>query len=262
MIPAALRAAALALLLAAFAAPAAAEPVCVPHPYARDGTGHADDVAGLLDRLAPLRPAFPGLFTALEAQRPEICLMTGPRFVHGFFEVETNRIALHADLGPGARAAILVHELRHVAQFRKGYCASNTYSMEETSRAVMAFEADAMAVTTAAAWALREAGWAAPWAFLTSPDSRYADIAAAFRAAREAGGDRTAAMEAAFAAWFGSDWRVNTYILSSCFDYLEREDALDLPRSTEALPPDYLTGLCTLPDGSGYACALPADVGR
>ncbi len=163
-------------------------------------------------------------------------------------------IALKSSLSFDEQRLILIHELRHLEQFDRGHCPSNDVSMRENARAVMATEADAMAITTLLAWDLRTIGHPGPWHTLIDWE-QYGDIPQRFEAELAETGDLEAAVVAAFAQWYASDWRVNSYYFASCSDYLDRlDESHKLPRY-DMLPDDYLTRLCRLPNGAPYACS-------
>lgn len=224
-------------------------------PYVPEGEkGH--EIAAMISAIDPLREGFPDLFMAFDTVGPEVCLVDGAVEVRGYLDSESGRIVISADTERDGRVVILLHEMRHLLQRERGYCPSNEVSMEEAARAVLAYEADAMASTTAAAWELHAMGMPGPWNWLSVEWTRYSDIADAYAKVRT-GGDQRVAMEAAFAAWYGSDWRVHRYWRASSMDYLDREEAGHLLRSYDSLPEDHFANLCTMPDGSAYTCDVP-----
>lgn len=226
---------------------------CLSAPY----SDPAPDLAPLRTTLAELRPylpLFPSLGAAFAARAPDLCLDPRPVTARGYLDASNNMIALSSALDPGNRLAVLIHELRHLEQLSRGYCPSIDISMQENARAMMAAEADAMAITALVAHALRQEGKPAAWdALAASPE--YGDIPARFAEVLADTQDIGVATAEAFAHWYASDWRREAYYTQSCSDYLDRLDSTkQLPRY-DLLPPDYLDDLCRLPDGRVYDCA-------
>jgi len=213
-------------------------------------------ITGLLLRLAPVLEVLPSLHTALRELGPDICLSGQLYEEHGYMQADASRIVLNARLGDDILLAILLHELRHLDQFRSAVCPAPELSMQETARAVLALEADASAVMLLATWWLRQNGDAGPWQAIEDwPSAR--DIAARFAEEMAVSDTPSDAASAAFDQWYRSPERVEQYYLSICNAYLTRiEESKALPRY-ELVPPDYFTQLCHLPDGTPYPCAEP-----
>lgn len=249
------------VMFCAFGAPVAAQPgIALPGECLAAGaaaqTPEQQRLQGLLDRLAPVLEQLPSLGAALRGRGPDICLSRHLHEEHGYMEADGGRIVLNARLGDAMLLAILLHELRHLDQSATAICPPPDLSMQETARAVLALEADASAVMLLAAWWLREQGDAAAWRAIGDwPSAR--DIAERFAADMAAGGTPASAASAAFDQWYRDPERVEQYYLSSCSDYLARqEETKALPRY-QLVPPDYFAQLCHLPDGTPYACAEP-----
>ncbi len=238
------------LLLILLPALAHAE-TCLDHPYEAPGP--------LATEIATLRTAlgrFKSLSQSLDSARPRICLTEGPSDALGTFGAEENVITVGAHLTPEKRVAVLIHEVRHLDQFARGYCPSVELDMRANARAVFALEADAMAITHLVAWALKEAGDASVFdALADSPETP--DIAAAFRSEIEASGDPSRATAAAFDAWYASDARRERYYVSTCVAYLDRIDAEHRFAGTAGLTAGYLADICLMPDGAPYPCEEP-----
>lgn len=249
----------LALALAlALAAPAPAQGPddpgqCLTSPAISVETDAQARLRAILDALLPHLAAFPSLAETFADRAPALCLETRPVPSRGSFEVTANRIMLKDSLSDGEMLTILIHELRHLEQLDRGYCPSTAVAMEENARAIAALEADANAITALVAWAMREAGDPRAWdAFVALPN--YGDIARTFEAEMQAGHGAAAAISAAFSQWYASDWRVETYAMASCSDYLDQLDLTNALPRYDLLPEDFLDRLCRLPDGGAYPC--------
>ncbi len=252
-----------ALLLAS---QAGAEPLTAWHPNAAtlclvppyDGAGGEGPASlrALLDAIEGLDPAPDPLLLVLESTGAAVCLEDRPTTVRGAYNVGRNLIELRADLDFGERLLILIHELRHLDQFGRGFCPSTDFDLEEAVRFTYMVEADAQAIATLYAWRLREAGDARAWDAIARL-REYADIGAVFADAMRHGAAPETAVAAAFDAWFTSPWRVESYRLSSCAAYLDRLDDSKRLRSYAPLPEGYFARLCTLPDGTFYPCTPP-----
>jgi len=229
---------------------------CLTAPYTHAVTPAAQRLRALLDRLDDARDPLQDLAADLTETEPLLCIDDRPIAERGYFDVDQNLIAVSAALDPDEMLTILIHELHHVVQYSRGYCPSNDVSREENARATFAVEADAMAITALAAWVLRSQGDPGPWSAMLGWD-RYADIAERFDAEASASGNLARAASLAFYQWYDSDWRRTSYYLSSCSDYLDRQDRTHALPSYDLLPSDFLTNLCRLPDGTRYNCAAP-----
>ncbi len=248
------------LLLGDPAAPALAETnpgaVCVAAPYVSAETPGEAPLVALVGTFRDHATAYPSLLRALDLYAPEICLearSAGPR---GYFDVESNRVALLDGLTEAQQLAVLIHELRHLDQVGRGACPSDSLAMEEVARATFAMEADAGAVTAHVAFEAKEAGDSALWDALAQFPN-YADIPAAYATERAASGSAARAMGAAFSQWYESDWRRDRYYLATCSDYLDRVDRTHRLPSYDLLDSDFYVELCVMPDGSIYDCRPP-----
>lgn len=180
-----------------------------------------------------------------------VCLDTYERGCDGVYDCNANVILLDADLGPGLRAAILVHELRHLDRATEGYVLDLRYDVHAARTLACASEADAQAVATWFAWRRAVQGDGRAWrALLAHP--HYADVAGAFEAAILLGAEERDGARVAFARWYASDWRVETYRFTAGMSYFDRLDDEHLPVGIEALPDDFFDRFDRLPDGSSY----------
>lgn len=226
---------------------------CLSPPYSHATTPSERRLSDLVTGLRSDVAAFPALLEALEAQGPDLCLSDALVLEKAYFEPAANRIVLAADLDNGFARAVLVHELRHVEQFVRGICPSNTLAMKDHARATLALEADATTVTLLVAWQLSEAGDTAPWEAIAAW-TMTSDIAYSFSSVMRASGDISRAAEASFEQWYVRDDRRERYYIATCIDYLERYDEAHLLPSYRQIARDYLQQVCVLPDGSTYAC--------
>src|SRR6056297_127472 len=248
------------MILCLLAAPLAAQnagETCLSPPFDEGPAELRSMVADLREAVAD----FPSLNAALADPMLDICVSDSLFGELGYLEADTARIVLRADLEPGLRRAVLLHELRHLDQLRLGACPSPALSMRENARAVFAIEADANAIALLVAWHLKTDGDPQVWQALENWDST-TDIAAAFSAEMEATADPARAAAAAFAAWYASDIRRERYYLSSCNAYLDRQDRMHSLAGTQQVEAGYFTALCRMPDGATYPCAEPEDAVR
>lgn len=231
--------------------------LCIDPPFTGESAVAPRLSAVLSDIRRSLGP-FPGLLETLDTAEIPICLETRTTDARGYLDVERNVIAVSDRLSPAQQWVIIVHELRHLDQFTRGYCPSNELAMAENARAVFAMEADAQAIAALVAWSARESGEEAPWEALTGwPE--YRDIAERFEAEMRSSGDAGLAVAAAFDQWYASETRVTHYYYASCSDYLDRQDRDNLLPSYGLLDLTFYEALCVLPDGTRYACAPPED---
>lgn len=243
-----------ALLLALLPGAALAE-TCLEHPYESAGApALAADLAAVRAALEP----FESLRQSLDSAKPRICLTEEPSDALGSFEAEENVITVSAGQPGDKRVAVLLHEIRHLDQYARGFCPSMSLDMRANARAVFALEADAMAIAHLVAWAAGENGAPGPFAALRSSDET-ADIAAAFETAMAETGDPSAATAAAFDAWYTSDARRERYYVSTCMAYLDRIEDDHLFGGTAGLSADFLAQVCDLPDGTPYPCEEPVE---
>ncbi|MDJ1015067.1 MAG: hypothetical protein QNJ35_01045 [Paracoccaceae bacterium] len=234
---------------------------CLAPPYDAPQTELQREIATLVDWLRSRLEPYPPLFSILIEAPPEICL--GERLIgaHGYFEMETSRIALGSTLSPALMRAVAVHELRHIHQVRVGACLNPGLSMQATGRTVLAMEADASAISLAIAWELKQAGEPEVWAALSHWRS-YTRLAEAFEAGMRESGDIALATSSAFAEWYEIDWRREAYYKNACSAYLDREDANHALPRYGSIEPGFFETLCTLPDGIPYPCMEPAGTGQ
>ena len=219
------------------------------HPRKKTARSLVNEINGLSDE-------FPTMVESLKKLGPALCLDERKVSDRGYYDPLLNIIGLKADLGYHEKLAVLLHELRHLDQLARGYCPSTDYSMKETARATFAVEADAQAVAILIGWAMKADGNAGPWqAMMSWPN--YSDIQNRFDTVMRQTGDPARATAAAFAHWYTSTWRVETYYHASCSDYLDRLDETKLLATDNMLPDDFLRNLCKMPDGSNYDCIEP-----
>lgn len=249
----------LAMAFALFAPQVKAEPPyeethCLPHPYTAPSSAPQVRLRDLMAALDLTVRGVPAMLHALDRQKPVICIEPRPVLPRGFLDTGEMFIAVKSSLSFEEQRLIMIHELRHLEQFDRGHCPSTEISMQENARAVMATEADAMAITTLLAWDLKTIGHPGPWRVLNAWE-QYGDIPRRFETELERAGDLETAVIAAFDQWYASAWRVNSYYIASCSDYLDRLDESHKLPSYGLLPDDYLTNLCRLPSGDPYACS-------
>lgn len=213
-------------------------------------------MAAPVGSLAPALARDPEMAAAMTALAPEICLQTPLRDLVGCLDPTRPRITLRGDTPDGLLWGALLHELRHLDQLARGFCPDNTLTMRENARATFALEADASAVSLAMAWALRAAGDAEVREALAAWPQQ-GDIAAAFADAEQRSGDPAIATAAAFAEWYASSERRESYYLAACSDYLDREDSGGLLPGRAQLPAGFFDRSCRMPDGGSYPCIAP-----
>lgn len=230
----------------------AAKETCTSPPYT-DATGQ---LSALMQRLVATLAQFPSLRAALADQAPTLCLNDGLVEEQGYFEPKTNRIVLNPQLDEDFQLAILIHEVRHLDQFGRGYCPSIGYRMTEYVRGRLALEADASAVGVYVAWALSQSGDPGPWEMLKTWPT-HDDLVEKFAAEMAAGADEVAATSATFAQWFESAHRREIYTFAICSNYLDALDREKVDGGDKLLPDDFAALLCVLPDGRPYVCAVP-----
>ncbi len=227
--------------------------LCLDAPYAAAETGEARYLADLLQDLRPTLARHPALEAALEDLAPALCLAREMGGAEGYFEPATMRIVLARGHPRGLHQAILLHELRHLEQFARGFCPSDELTMTEHARSVFALEADASAISLLLAWDRLLDGDTAVWeAMLNWPSQT--DIAVALAQEFFLSGDPAAMAAAAFAQWYESDERRERYYVAACSAYLDRNEIAHALTPTGRLPADFLDRLCLLPAGGGYPC--------
>jgi hypothetical protein len=220
-----------------------------------EGSGGPRELGDLAARLAidgPLSDYVTGLLSSADVV---LCLDPHAPGCRGYYEPNSRVIALSPDLTFDEKLLVVVHELRHLDQIRRGFVPSLSLDRREYVRLVFALEADAQALTTLYAWSERAAGRPKLWAAAETL-AHYEDMAAAFAAEHGATADPALATRAAFAAWYASDWRREMYYRSACGQYLDQLDGAHRVPRYDALPDGYLDTLCLLPDATNYGCHL------
>ncbi|GHE93815.1 hypothetical protein GCM10016455_12510 [Aliiroseovarius zhejiangensis] len=211
-------------------------------------------IAGMISQLEPVIELVFTQWTSQPQLRPSLCLVDHSSAAIGEYLSAPNTIYLRRDMPAPLMQGIMLHELRHADQYLRGFCPSNDVSMQENARAVAAIEADASAISLLAAWRLSKLGRPDTWAALAAwPMQR--DIATIFEQRLSATLDPVDAVSAAFAQWYRADGRWNSYYVSSCSDYLDRQDDGHLLPSYATLPDDFLKKLCIMPGGERYPCS-------
>jgi len=225
------------------------------HPGTPPATPDAAALSALLDRIEELAPQPDLLIAAWRASGAALCLSDQPMEARGYFEPLGNRIVLRRDLPEGAQIAILIHEMRHVEQFGRGFCPSPRLDMQEAARLVFAMEADAQAIATLYAWQLRQQGDPTAWEALAQIE-HYADITARFATAMAEQDDIGIATAYAFDQWYQDDWRTEAYYISTCSDHLDRLERENLLPGYDRLPEGFFAQFCRLPSGRPYDCGI------
>lgn len=229
---------------------------CLAYPFEAPASPRQTEVQALVVWLRATLEPFGDLGRVLRDSPPEICLARDLFGAQGYFDPEAQRIVLREDLPPSMMRAVVIHELRHVEQFRRGACPTDALSMQATARVIMAMEADASAVSLVVAWALREAGDAGVWTALEEWHS-HAALARVFEAEMRDSGDLAKAAAGAFAAWYENDWLVEGYYVAACSGYLDRQDQSHALPRYGTIDDTFLDDLCHLPGGPGYPCQEP-----
>ncbi|SNS60730.1 DUF6782 family putative metallopeptidase [Tropicimonas sediminicola] len=230
--------------------------VCLQAPYDRAMTDHEARIQALAAWLRTALARHPDLLFSLEESAPRICLAEKIFGAEGYFDVDGNAIVLRESLSPDMMRAVAIHEVRHLHQVHSGTCPEPDNSMKAVARMTLALEADASAISLVVGWSLREAGAPGVWDALAAWPT-HSDLAAAYERAMTETGDPMHAAAQAFAQWYVSDWRRQSYYLAACSDYLDRQDeSHSLPRYG-ALASDFLESICRLPDGRPYPCEEP-----
>jgi hypothetical protein len=241
-------------MIGLLAAPVQAQPVCVTFPWSAAEADPA--IAALVRWVAPTLADAPAMAASLAQVAPDLCLSPQVDGAQGYLDPLRQQIVLDVRAAPDLQRGILLHELRHLEQFARGYCPANDLALQDNARATFAVEADASAVSLLLAWQRRGGGDASAWNALAAWPQQ-ADIAARFAAEIGSGADLPAAAAAAFAQWYALPERRDAYYQASCSDYFDREDQGNLLRGSARLPADFLTVLCILPDGRPYPCVEP-----
>ena len=244
-------------LLAVFLCPkpVLAEPAlsCIDAPFNQTGEGDRGRLVELIGLLREDIAGYPSLVTALDSDELRICLSEPLLLEKAYLDPALNLIVLSDDMDEDLMRAVLVHELRHLEQLKRGICPTDDLSMSAYARAALALEADATVVALLVTWEQRMGGDDGPWRALASWGMT-ADIAERFEAVMDADGDVPKAAAEAFDQWFLSENRYRRYYVAECSHYLDRQDAAHALPSYRQLSDSYLDTLCVLPDGTTYAC--------
>ena len=233
------------------------EAECLSPPYTSAANESEELIGSLVLWLQSALAPYPDLLMELGKDGPEICLAEKIFDAQGYFGADDNRIVIRRDLPMGLMRAVAIHELRHVQQLRAGACPGPSLSMQQHARVTLALEADASAVSLAIAWDLKEKGDAEVWEALFSWP-KHADLVPAFNAALLETNDTARATARAFAQWYASDWRRETYYVAACMTYLDRQEEKHINPLYDAAPPGFLEYLCHMPDGEPYPCTEPS----
>lgn len=249
-----MRTACIALVILGLAPGSAAfaEQICAKHPYA-EAAGALSDLSDRLDRTLA---AFPSLAQALTQQAPSLCLDDGLVEEQGYYEPKTNRIVLNSDLNQDFQLAILIHEIRNLEQFDRGYCPTIADRLTDYISARLALEADASAIGDYIAWKLREGGDSGPWDSLATWPM-HDDLVSRFASEIAAGADEVAATSATFAQWYERAERREIYTFAICSNYLDAPDREKVEPGAKTVPPNFAALLCRMPDGRPYDCTVP-----
>ncbi len=244
-------------MMVILATSASAEEICISPPYAAVPSTEHSEIAEIYQEIAPVLTRFPSLSEALTNMSPEFCLSDQLDNAHAYLDIDKNRIVISQKLERGMQIGVTLHEIRHLEQLAIGACPSDDLAMKEYARATFAMEADASAISLLVAWDMANRGEDAVWSALSSWPAQQ-DIAKSFEEEMEKSGDIAAATTAAFDQWYRSEERRELYYLSTCHQYLDRQDASHAIPQDHLLPKGFLERLCILPDGSEYACSAPA----
>ena len=231
---------------------------CLTAPYKKATTEDELRIRALVDWLEQALAPYRSFRATLEQSAPEICLVADIFGAEGYLGVEENKILLRRSLSDGMLRAVALHELRHAWQVQSDACPSQDLSMDEYARVTLALEADASAVSLAVAWDLKAKGSPLVWETLASWPT-HVDLARAFATVMADSNDPARATARAFGQWFASDWRQTKYRRAACSDYLDLEDRTHVLRQYGEAEPDYLDGICRMPDGREYPCVEPEE---
>jgi hypothetical protein len=232
--------------------PAQSGTVCAASPFQ-----DPPEISDMVARTTHAVDGFESLTRTLSDTIQEICISDQLYNARGYFEPDTRRIVLASGMPEALALAVMVHELRHAEQFELGLCPSLSLGMKDYAQGVFAMEADASVTNLVVAAHLRDNGEPEMWIALSRWPMQ-ADIARVFDTTLRKTGDVSQAAHSAFDAWFADDTRTNAYYVASCLDYLEETEREHLLPQYDRIPKDFLTRLCTLPDGKSYDCALSA----
>ncbi len=193
------------------------------------------------------------LLSFLKKQNTVICIDERDDETRGYYDFKYNIIGLKEHLELFEKLIILVHELRHITHFNKGYFNSLDYDIDEIIRMNFAIEADVQAIVTLYAWRMKKKDinevWNAIYGF-----EHYCDIAEVFEQEIKRSKDEMKATYAAFIQWYKSDWRVDKYYKCSYAWYVDMLDDTKLIQKYVKLPENFFNNLCELPSGKNYGC--------
>lgn len=241
--------------------PAASEsPACLT-PLETPSTPTQLALAAYLDRIEAISPFPDPLIINWRQSGSALCIESQSAVSRGYYEPDSDRIAIRGDQPPDAQLVILVHELRHLEQVSRGHCPSPALDIKEVARLNFAMEADAQAIATLYAWALRATGDPGPWDALAGFDC-YADITQRFAEAMADHDDIAIATARAFDQWYASSWRTEAYYISSCSDHLDQLDSQNLPPGYAKLPEGFFAQFCRMPSGEAYDCHIAPAIKR
>jgi len=214
---------------------------------------HFETITNLL-RLLEKEPRLGNFLLSIAKKlNTAICIDERDDETRGYYDFKYNIIGLKEHLGIFEKLIILVHELRHISQFTRGFYNSLDYDIEEIIRMNFAIEADAEVIVTLYAWRMREIGMDEVWNAL-SGFSNYKDIAKEFEKEIQNSGDELKAANAAFVQWYKSEWRIDNYYKSSYSWYVDMLDETKIIQKYLKLPENYFSNLCMLPCQKNYGC--------
>jgi len=188
-----------------------------------------------------------------------ICIDDRDDETRGYYDFRYNIVCIKEHLELFEKLIILIHELRHIEQFTRGFYCSLDYDIEEIIRMNFAIEADVQAVVTLYAWRMKEIEMNEVWNTL-SGFTRYRDIAEEFEKEIQRSGDEMQAAGAAFVQWYYSNWRVDKYYKYAYSWYVDMLDETKILQKYQKLPENYFSKLCMLPCGKNYGCHLTDEI--
>lgn len=229
---------------------------CLRAPFTSAKTLEEQTIHSLVVWLRSALVDFESLIELVDDPALEICLGERLFGVQGYFEVDSRRVVLRAELEPGLLRAVAIHELRHAQQDSMGICLDPGLSMQSSARLVMAMEADASAIGAGIAWVLRQAGEPAVWDALADWPGQ-SDIVQAFEDEIGQSGDFARATAMAFAQWYETEDLRDVYYRAACSAYLDRQDQTHAIAGYDAVDDAAFRTLCRLPNGDAYGCEEP-----
>ncbi len=251
----------LLVFLSLFSASTATGETCIGAPYDSTEDAAQRELSALYANVSTALVRFPSLAETMETRAPQLCTASQMDEALGFFDVDRNRIVLSEDLSGDMKLIILLHEIRHLNQFAVGACPSDDLAMEEYALATSLLEADSSAISLLVAWDMKERGNPRAWDALAAWPTQ-SDIAARFAEEMQVSGSVESAVSAAFEQWFASEARRESYYLSVCSGYLDRQDASKALPRYQLVPSDFYAELCKLPNGTRYRCSKPQSRAR